>query len=149
MTNTGRTVLALLVSPIVLILTVWGTGIAAFSASEGAAFGAVLGLALLMSAGALLGMVLGPLPATSRRRSLMVAAMFLGIALIGLACAAAAPVVSAALRSGPLAAVFSPLAMALSLVIGVALLVARRPGHTVREAATPLRHTGSRDPPPG
>lgn len=156
MLGKGRIVLLIVLFPVVLLMAFLGIGIAAFATGApggGTAAALLLGLGLVLSAGVVLGVVLRPLPATSRRTAIVVGTVFLATGGSALLCAVALPGVSSALRSGLLAPLFlplfSPLGLALTVVLGTALLVASLTGRTSPGRVTPLRHSGPRDPPPG
>lgn len=144
MARTGRSVLTIALAPVVLMLAAYGTVFAAVATLPWL----LLGLALVLSAGGLLGVILRPTPASSRPGAIAAGSVFLGIGTLGLVCAIAFPTASVALRSGLLAPLFSPWGMGLALVLGTALLVARRGEPEYPDQGTLLRHTGSRDPPP-
>lgn len=149
--DNGRVVIVIVIAPVVLMLAWLGAGIAALATGDGAAAvpGFLLGLALVVSGGVLLGLVLRPLPAALRRRSRVAGFGCLGAAGVGLFSAVTLPAVSVALRSGLLAPVFSPLGMALAVVLGTAFLVAGRAADEFMVPARRMRETGPRDPPPG
>lgn len=129
MTSEGRALLHLALLPVVALLAVFGTGIATFASGDPDGLPSfLLGLAMVLLAGLLLGVILRPLPVSSRRRWQVAGFGCLGVGVLGLVSAAALPAVSAVLRSGPLQIVFSPWGMALCLVAGVALPFAARDG---------------------
>lgn len=125
MTSHGRTLVRLALLPVVVVLFLYGTLVATFATGvpDGLPW-LVLGLIMMTSAGVLLGLLLRPVPASSRRRWRVVGVAGLVVGVLGLLSAAGPPPVSAVLRWPPLAVVFSPWIVMLGLLMGIALPVA-------------------------
>jgi len=159
MRRSGKAVLVTAMTLVVLVIARLGSTFVVFAVGEEgvSVAGLLLGLAVLLGGGVVIGLLIDQLR-LPRRAALIAGLGCLGLALLNVGSLLDIHILGAIDRSGPMAVLLAPLTMGLAIVLATALLSTARPAARISERRNPenrssyptsRRHTGWRDPPPG